>query len=176
MSRSRIFLAVLAVLATTRSAAAQGAAASTRAPLAATANELVERAKALDGAVVVFEGEAIGDPLPRGDHAWVNVLDGGGAIGVWLPRGDLGQIEHYGSYRWKGDRLRVVGVFHRACPEHGGDLDIHATSLEVIERGAAIPHPASPAEIALAAVLLAAGLLALILWRRREAERRSATW
>jgi hypothetical protein len=173
MSPARAFFATaLAVLATAGALAAplgtgaSGAVAS--APKVVSANDLVEGAKALDDTTVVFEGEAIGDPLPRGDHGWCNASDGNYAIGIWMDRADLDRVERYGSYRWRGDRLRVVGVFHRACIEHGGDLDIHAASVEIAGRGAPIPRPTNPAEIVLASVLAVAGALAFLLWRRRE--------
>jgi len=88
-----------------------------------------------------------------------------------MDRDDLAHIERFGSYVATGDRLRVVGTFHRACVEHGGDLDIHADSVEVLQGGAAQEHPASAAEIALAAALLAVGAVTSSLWRRRERAR-----
>jgi hypothetical protein len=136
--------------------------------------QLIEEAKALDGTTLVFEGEAIGDPLFRGDHAWLNISDGTYAIGIWVARPDLAMIERYGSYRWKGDRIRVCGTFHRVCPDHGGDLDIHALSLEVIERGTEVPRPIKPIEVLIAALLVAVGGLALVLWRGREKRSRAA--
>jgi hypothetical protein len=135
---------------------------------ATPSSELIERAKALDGQKLAFEGEAIGESLPRGEYAWVNVEGDSYAIGVWLPRSELAKIERYGSYSWKGDRLRVVGNFHRACPEHGGDLDIHAASIEILERGSPIPHPTAVARIIAAVILLASGVASFALWRRRE--------
>jgi hypothetical protein len=144
------------------------------APLIASPNaptpssDLVEKAKALDGTMVVFEGEAIGEPMRRGDHAWINASDGNYGIGIWLPASEIAKVGRFGSYAGKGDRIRVEGVFHRACPEHGGDLDIHADSLEVVERGSAAERRPGDSEIAWAAALLASGLVLLALWRRKE--------
>jgi hypothetical protein len=137
------------------------------AALPTSSGDLIEKAKVFDGKAVVFEGEAIGDPLPRGDFAWINVSDGNYAIGVWLPRGYLVRVESYGSYRQRGDRLRVLGEFRRACPDHGGDMDIHAASIEAVERGAPLRHPMDATRIALGAVLLATGAASLVLWRKR---------
>lgn len=97
--------------------------------------ELINNAKQYDGRVVVYEGEIIGDIMTRGDHAWVNVLEGAKAIGIWIERSLSKDIVYTGSYKSKGDRIEITGVFHRACPEHGGDLDIHAQELRIIETG-----------------------------------------
>ena len=135
-------------------------------PNAVSSTLLVEDAKRLDGASIAFEGEAIGEAMPRRDGAWINVSDGMNAIGVWLPASELAKVERFGSYRWKGDRLRVVGAFNRACPEHGGDLDIHARSVEVLVRGSPIEHRVPRERVAAAALLLAAGSASFLLWRK----------
>jgi len=134
-------------------------------------SELVEGAKRYDGAEVAFEGEAIGDPMARGGGTWVNLSDGTYAIGVWMPTGTMPPIRRYGSYAWAGDRVRVAGVFHRACPEHGGDLDIHAESAEAIAGGTPRRHAASPSRAAAAAALLALAAALLVLWRKRPEPR-----
>ncbi len=90
----------------------------------------------LDGQKVVFEGEAIQQVMfRRGNHGWVNVKDDANAVGIWAPSELLRKIELTGAYGRFGDRVRVAGVFHAACPEHGGDLDIHADQLEILSRG-----------------------------------------
>jgi hypothetical protein len=53
------------------------------------------------------------------------------------------KISLVGGYGKKGDNVRVEGVFHRACPEHGGDLDIHAGSVTVLSTGARVAMPLS---------------------------------
>lgn len=93
-------------------------------PLSST--ELINNAKEYDGKSVVYTGEVIGDVMVRGDFVWVNLNDGENAIGIWLDKETAKEIQFTGSYRAKGDRLEVTGVFHRACIQHGGDLDIHA--------------------------------------------------
>jgi hypothetical protein len=158
----------LASLLAPLSAAAQAS------PQTATFGDLVERGKELDGREVVFEGEAIGDPMRRGDHAWVNVLDPGGAIGVWMEAEAAAGIGRFGSYRGSGDRLRIRGVYHRACPEHGGDLDIHAASVEVLAPGRDRPRPVNRLELLLLAPSFALALALFLLWRRREAAIRRA--
>jgi len=136
--------------------------------------ELLERARELDGREVEFVGEAIGESMHRGDHVWLNLLDGRGAIGIWARRADLPQILFFGSYDERGDVLRVHGVFHRSCPEHGGDLDIHATALEVAARGELKRETLHSGRMALAAGLLLAAAAAFGFWRRKQKARARA--
>ncbi|MDI6713224.1 MAG: hypothetical protein QMD96_08305 [Anaerosomatales bacterium] len=112
------------------------AAAAAQEALPVSVADVVARAAEIDGRAVVFEGEAIGEALRADEESvWVNVLAGGTAIGVWMPREMARPIERWGGYRQTGDTVRVTGVVNLACDEHGGDLDVHATSLEVVERG-----------------------------------------
>jgi hypothetical protein len=34
-----------------------------------------------------------------------------------------------------GDMIEVTGVVHRSCPQHGGDLDIHAEKIRKVQEG-----------------------------------------
>ena len=47
-------------------------------------NDLINNTTAYDMQTVTVEGEAIGEALERGDHAWVNINDGSNAIGIWM--------------------------------------------------------------------------------------------
>jgi hypothetical protein len=99
-------------------------------------SELIENAQAYDGKTVVYAGEVIGDIMQRGNFAWVNVNDGRNAIGVWIEASLLKDAPlTAGNYRSSGDIIEVSGIFHRACPEHGGDLDIHAVQAQKIAPG-----------------------------------------
>ena len=97
--------------------------------------DLINNAKEYDGKIVVYEGEVIGDVMVRGEYAWINVNDNKNAIGIWIVKDLTKGILYTGSYKTKGDWLEITGIFHRACPEHGGDLDIHAQSLRKIKSG-----------------------------------------
>jgi hypothetical protein len=131
---------------------------------AASSNELIAEAKLFDGAHVLYGGEIIGEVLRRGDHAWINVYDGNNAIGVWVPSVLLQNVKHTGGYKWLGDRIRVHGIFHRACLEHGGALDIHAQDLLVVEPGQPLIEDLSSRKILVLVVLL--GVLICLLMVR----------
>lgn len=96
---------------------------------------LINNAGEYDGKSIVYVGEAVGDVMIRGDFAWVNVNDGENAIGVWVDKDLAGEIRLTGSYKTKGDRLEITGVFNRNCVQHGGDMDIHAESMRRINPG-----------------------------------------
>jgi len=100
-----------------------------------TSTELINNAKEYDKREVIYSGEIIGDIMKRDKYAWINISDGNNAIGVWIIFEETKKIEYTGQYRYRGDIVKITGIFNRACPEHGGDLDIHAKSIEVMERG-----------------------------------------
>jgi hypothetical protein len=122
-----------------------------------SSSELINNAKQYDGQVVLYEGEAVGDVMVRGEFAWVNLNDGENAVGIWLTK-DLAQaVAFTASYKSKGDWLEVTGVFHRACLQHGGDLDIHAQSVKKTSSGRRVEERLNPAKRIFALALL--GLL-----------------
>lgn len=96
---------------------------------------LINNAYSLDGKEVAFEGEAIGDKMIRGNFAWINVEDKFNAFGIWLPANMANTVQFMGNYKTTGDYLRIKGTFHRACKQHGGDMDIHASSIEILKAG-----------------------------------------
>jgi len=100
-----------------------------------SSSELIGNAKEHDGKPVTFTGEAIGDIMLRGEFAWVNINDGDNALGIWMSAALAKEINFTGSYKTRGDKVEVTGIFHRACSEHGGDLDIHAQSLRKLGDG-----------------------------------------
>ena len=140
-------------------------------PTLVSDQDLVERAQELDGQWVTFQGEALGDLMMRGESAWLNVGGAGYAIGVLMPRAEAVKVQILGNYRFNGDTVRVFGVFHRADPAQGGDLDIVASSLEVVKPGAPRPdrRPGNRVYAAAGLSLLALALfLAAHLVRRRS--------
>ncbi len=117
-------------------------------------NSLIENAKELDGKEVTVQGEAIGEPLARGEYCWVNINDGTNAIGVWMTAEDAKSITHYGSYKIKGDTLQVTGTFRRACAEHGGESDIHCKALSITQTGNVTHYPLAWGKLLVAIILL----------------------
>lgn len=90
----------------------------------------------LDGATVRFTGEVVSEQLRADDtHVWLNILGDGVAIGVYLPVETAEKVTTFGDYEHVGDTVEIVGVFAEACDEHGGDMDVHATMLELVEPG-----------------------------------------
>jgi len=133
-----------------------------------SSQDLVENAPQWDGKEVELEGEAIGDIMPRGDHVWINLLNGSTAIGIWISKTALPKIQFTGQYFAKGDRVRIRGTMHRACPEHGGDLDIHADSAAVVKVGGVTPHPVQNDRLLLCAVSIILGVACAGFWRYRQ--------
>jgi hypothetical protein len=153
-------------------------------PNSPSSTELVETPKTYDGASVRFTGEAIGEAMKRGDMAWLHLNDdayylknveegahlGGYNMGmpVWLPAGKTAAIEHFGDYKHEGDVVTVSGTFNAACAEHGGDMDIHATTLEVVLAGREVVDPIHPNKIVWAVVLSVLALALYLLDRNWE--------
>jgi hypothetical protein len=128
---------------------------------AVSSANLINNVKHYDGKQVSYRGEVVGEVMVRGDHAWANVLDGYNAGGIWIEKESAKGIVCAGSYKIKGDIVEVTGIFNRACLEHGGDLDIHAQTIEKIENGAPRIEHFSYARRNV--VLILAGLLCLVL-------------
>jgi hypothetical protein len=133
-----------------------------------SSTELINNVKEYDGKNVVYAGEVVGDVMVRGDFAWVNINDGENAIGVWLDKELAKEIQFTGSYRAKGDRLEITGVFQRGCIQHGGDMDIHAQDIRKISPGRLVKEELDKGKRNLTFILLGILLcLALIFARRR---------
>ena len=103
--------------------------------------------------------------MVRGEYAWINVNDGQNAVGIWVNKNLTEDILYAGNYKFKGDGLEITGIFHRACPEHGGDLDIHAQGLRKIRPGRQTLEKLNLGKRNLALVLL--GVLCLV-WILRQ--------
>lgn len=135
-----------------------------------TSGELVESARAWDGRTVTFTGEAIGEAMRRGTMAWIHLNDDaymwrnieeGAALGgynsghaVWLAAKLAAEIRFFGDFKHEGDVIEVTGVFNAACPEHGGDMDIHAATLRIVRPGHAVGHTVNRSRLVAAALML----------------------
>ncbi len=136
--------------------------------------QLIASTKEYDGKTLTIQGEAIGDVMTRGDHAWVNILGDGVAIGVWMTDKQASQIHELGRYGSTGDILQVSGIFHRACPDHGGEADIHATTVQVLHQGSKNAIGIKPGRLAAGLGLCVSGGLLALFWRRRERKNMSS--
>lgn len=125
-------------------------------------NNLIEYAKELDGQEVTVQGEAIGERMDRGNYSWVNLNDGTNAMGIWLSKNDSENIVYYGNYKFKGDTVKITGIFHRACNEHGGEADLHGESIEIVQKGHIMRRQISSAKIIAALISIAFALFFLI--------------
>jgi hypothetical protein len=134
----------------------------------AKASQLIDNAKLYDGQQVEISGELIGDVMIRGSYAWISILDEGTAISAWIQKSKLPSDINIGRYEKTGDIVRLQGIFHRACQEHGGDLDIHAETLALVSKGAPVNHPIDKGMILISLTLLAMGVILTLAWRRRE--------
>ncbi len=150
--------------------------------------ELVENAKIWDGRPIRFKGEAIGERMTRGAMAWIHLNDDpymwknieeGAKLGgynsghaVWIPAALASMIRFFGNFRNSGDVVQITGTFHAVCREHGGDMDIHADTLEILQVGRFVSNPLNKRRAALAGLLFV--LSALLLLARKQARRHRA--
>jgi hypothetical protein len=72
-----------------------------------------------------------------------------------------------GNYKNEGDILEATGVFHRACPEHGGELDIHADSVNIVAAGFPVEERVYPRRLNAAIAFFILALLAIFTLRKR---------
>lgn len=117
---------------------------------------------ALDGTRVTFSGEVVSEALRSGDpgHRWVNVNTGNDTIGVYVTAEDADKVGYSGGYGVRGATVTVTGTYHTACPEHDGELDVHAESFEIRDPGGPTDEGTpSPRAWMLGIVLVGAGLL-----------------
>lgn len=132
-----------------------------------SSNELIEKAKELNGRKLTYKGEAITAILNRGEYSWVNLNDGFNAIGVWCKSSSLGEVKFIGDYKNIGDKLEVTGIFNRACSMHNGELDIHADKVAIIKRGHLVNRPISVERLQSASALFMVVLIIVIVFRRK---------
>ena len=115
--------------------------------------------KKYDGEKIIFEGEAIGDIMGRGENRGVNLKDGDFVIGVWMSKKDAEKITYLGRYGVKGDIVRVEGVFNQNCKIHYGETDIHAEKVEIVKKGEIIKEKLDLTKVWLSFIL---GIITLI--------------
>ncbi len=132
-----------------------------------TSTELIEKAKEFDGKTVMYKGEVITDIFNRGEYSWANLSDGANAIGIWCESSKLNAVKFIGKYKQKGDILEVSGIFNRACPLHGGELDIHAKTLRIVKQGFLSIEGIDKNRIKISIGLFLLTFLIIIIFRKR---------
>lgn len=132
--------------------------------------------QALDNSSVRIEGEVVGEPVNAGTGLkWVSVNDDSGqGIAVLMTDEQLRAVESYGSYHQTGTTVEVTGIYHVACPDHQGELDVHATSVELVKTGTRIEHSIDDNMFTAAVVLIIIGfsLIACYLLMDRVSEKK----
>jgi hypothetical protein len=132
-----------------------------------SSNYLIKNAKSLDGKDIAYRGEAVTAIMKRGDHSWINVNDGENAIGIWCKTSDLAAVRFVGGYKNIGDTLEIKGEFHRACPSHGGELDIHASSVKVVKSGYEVKESVDKKTLRTSMGMVLLTLLVVVIFRKR---------
>lgn len=131
---------------------------------AETGKELIENSRGFDGKKVTFQGEVIG-VMTRENNAWVNVYDNGSVIGIWVGAENAKRVSVVGDYTHAGDTVAVTGTLHMACPEHGGDLDIHADNFTILTAGRVVARMPNVLVVVISVVLMILAIF-LIFWLR----------
>ncbi|MEG0132598.1 MAG: hypothetical protein RSA29_06700 [Clostridium sp.] len=115
--------------------------------------ELIDNGREYDSKIVNVKGEAIGELLERGENSFVNINDGTSAMGIYLKTTDGESIEYYGDYHNVGNTVKIIGIFNRACKEHGGDMDIHSEVIQIVSKGHEREHEIDKYKINLIVIL-----------------------
>lgn len=131
---------------------------------------LVDHAAKYDKKVITVKGEAVGEPMKRGNYTWINIGDGSNAIGIWMKNVDADKVKTFGNDKYRGDTMEVEGIFNRACSEHGGDLDIHAYSVEIQKKGYNNSEPLDKNVVTVSAILsfITLCLVMIYLYKRKQ--------
>ncbi len=132
-----------------------------------SSNELIEKAKELNGRKLNYSGELITAILDRGEYSWINLNDGSNAIGVWCKSSLLGGVKFAGGYKSHGDMIEVNGVFNRACSMHNGELDIHANTVKILKHGYLVERTIDTKSIKSAIILFIALCFTVIVFKKR---------
>ena len=93
--------------------------------------------------------------------------DGDNAVGVWFAGPLKDSLGFLGGYKAKGDIVEVRGIFHRACAEHGGELDIHALEAKIAETGFAVTEKMDNKKLALSIKIFIVVLLLALVFKKR---------
>ena len=132
-----------------------------------SSNELIEKAKELNGRKLNYKGELVTAILDRGEYSWINLNDGFNAIGIWCKSSSLDGVKFIGNYKNRGDLIEAGGTFNRACSIHNGELDIHADTIKVIRHGHPVDRDIDMKMIHSTAILFIVTILTVIIFRKK---------
>ena len=126
--------------------------------------EILNQPDIFDRKHVEIEGEAIGEVLKDPGGGWVNIASKGYNIGIFSPDAKtLERIEYWGSYKEKGDQLKIKGIFYKNCPWHQIS-GVHLETLEIVEKGGERVILVSPFKRRLATILFAMSLMIAVIY------------
>jgi hypothetical protein len=104
---------------------------------------LLKQSLLYDNKAVEVKGEVL-EVLERGSGAWMNILAGSVAMGVWVQDKEIIPfISYLGSYESEGDIVRVEGIFYQELPGHLGRTGIRAKTITIEKRGRYIERSVS---------------------------------
>lgn len=130
-----------------------------------------------EGQTVQVTGEVVGDIIAaEGDdgHKWITVDslpdERTASVQVYVSESQASNIDTLGRFEQTGTTVEVTGKYHLVCDQHDGLSDIHATSVNVLERGSSSHTSFSFGPFVPAIALLVAGLALYFLYRRKRKE------
>ena len=125
---------------------------------------------------VLFYGQAIGQPMKRNLHSWVNVMDeDGNSIGCWMPNRFVEEITFFGRYGYDGDMLLVKGIYHVADEKHGGETLIEANDLIVLNAGKKVQPEEINFHFVYIIFIFAIGIVILLIIQKRKNGKKNMT-
>ncbi len=132
----------------------------------------------LNGSLVSFRGEVVGEAVNSSSPGskWVVLQSGSpvaSSIEVLMANDQVALIENYGSYKVKGSTLLVTGIYRVADPDQDGELDVTAYVVNVVDPGGPIAEEVDwrKLPVGIALVVLGLSLLAVravLKWRSRS--------
>ena len=94
--------------------------------------------ESLDGKLVTFRGEVVGEPVSVTGGKWVQLQSADDSYVLVAMTDELASaITEVGSYQTRGTTLQVTGIFRLADPDRMGDMDVTAYQVRVVDPGGA---------------------------------------
>lgn len=146
---------------------ADGSAGAAALPRVMDLQDMIAHPEPYDGQVVTIAGEAVGGGADSDASGHVLIQAGPAVVSVWAPVALTRRIRHIGRRYVQGDKVRVTGVFQWADAAHGGEQDILAMDITVVESGGVLRPAYEEMRSALMAVAWFAAGVAFVVWRWR---------